>query len=114
MTTRTVNAIYENGVFRPVTPLPDSISEGQEIRIVVEINDPADPLKLAMQVYDGLSEEEVTGVEKIALDRSHFFGRNADLSDTQKQELDRRIAELATCPGNVLAWAEIKTRIRNS
>ena len=38
----------------------------------------------------------------------------ADLSDTQKQELDRRIAELDACPGNVLTWDEIKARIRNS
>ncbi len=35
---------------------------------------PDEILGLAAQVYAGLSEQEVSDVEKIALDRSHFGG----------------------------------------
>jgi len=35
---------------------------------------PDEILGLAAQVYAGLSEQEVSDVEKIALDRSHFAG----------------------------------------
>lgn len=43
-------------LFVPPTPTPDEI------------------LGLAAQVYAGLSKQEVSDVEKIALDRSHFAG----------------------------------------
>jgi len=35
-----------------------------------------------------------------------------DLTEQQKQELDRRIAELDADPNNVLTWEEIKARVR--
>jgi putative addiction module component (TIGR02574 family) len=34
------------------------------------------------------------------------------LTDPQKRELDRRIAELDANPENVLTWEEIKSRVR--
>lgn len=34
------------------------------------------------------------------------------LTEDQKQELDRRIADLDANPGNVLTWEEIKARVR--
>lgn len=34
-----------------------------------------DLIELAAQVYDGLTEEEVNDVERLALDRSSFFDR---------------------------------------
>jgi putative addiction module component (TIGR02574 family) len=34
------------------------------------------------------------------------------LTDPQKRELDRRIAELDVNPENVLAWEEIKAHVR--
>jgi putative addiction module component (TIGR02574 family) len=34
-----------------------------------------------------------------------------DLTDAQRQELDRRIARLDADPGNVLTWDEIKASV---
>jgi len=69
----TYEAIYENGVFRPVAPAAPPLVEGQHVRIVVEPDGPDAILGLAAQVYDGLSEQEVVDIERIALDRSRFF-----------------------------------------
>ena len=69
---QTIDAVYENGVFRPLTP-PD-VPDGQRVQIVVEPS-PAnhvDPVELAGQVYDGLSEDEIDEIERIALDRTNF------------------------------------------
>ena len=33
-------------------------------------------MKLAEKIYEGLSEEDIEEIEKIALDRSNFFGKN--------------------------------------
>ncbi|MGI8884019.1 MAG: AbrB/MazE/SpoVT family DNA-binding domain-containing protein [Pyrinomonadaceae bacterium] len=33
-------------------------------------------LKLAENIYEGLSEEDIEEIEKIALDRSNFFSKN--------------------------------------
>jgi putative addiction module component (TIGR02574 family) len=35
-----------------------------------------------------------------------------DLTEDQKRELDRRIAELDADPNNVLTWEQIKARVR--
>lgn len=72
--TQTLEAVFENGKFRllekPAVPLRD----GQRVRLTVETEaTPGDVLALAEQVYAGLSDGEVDGVERIALDRSSFF-----------------------------------------
>lgn len=67
--TQTIEAIYENGLFRPIEPAKLSIPDGQRVQMVV-IRDDEDPLKLITSVYDGLSEAEIDEIEKIALDRS--------------------------------------------
>jgi len=69
-----VKAIYENGVFRPLTP--PEISEGQELTIIVEtprVLTPEEMLELAAQVYQRLEEDKIDEIEKIAL-RGDFFG----------------------------------------
>jgi len=74
MTKVTLEAIYENGVFRPLKR--PKITEGQQVRLIVEETTkmcPADILALAAQVYQGLSEEEIAEIEKIALDCRSFF-----------------------------------------
>lgn len=73
--TQTYEAVYENGVFRPVRDLSAIISEGQQVRVVVEIDDSTDILQLAAQVYRGLSDKQVREVEQIALERQDFFNR---------------------------------------
>lgn len=69
-----IDAIYENGVFRPFKH-PD-ISDGQRVRLVVErlSETPAeDLLELAAQVYNGLSGQDIDEIEQIALNRRDFF-----------------------------------------
>ena len=69
-----IDAIYENGTFRPIQPDAIGISEGKLIRITVEDETELEALKLATCVYDGLSDEEIDEIEQIAFDRSNFFG----------------------------------------
>lgn len=72
---QTLEAIYEKGVFRPLKSL--KLSEGQHVKLIVETNsepEPEDMLKLAAQVYQDLSDEQVNEIEQIALKRSDVFG----------------------------------------
>ena len=70
-----LEAVYENGVFKPLnTP---NLSEGQFVRIEVEIpikEGSDDLLELASKVYEGLSDNEIDAIEKIARDRHGFVG----------------------------------------
>lgn len=73
-----VEAIYENGVFKPTKPL--NFPEGQQVQL--EIDDipeanPDDLLTLAAMVYDGFTDQEIDDIEKIATDRRDFFGENS-------------------------------------
>lgn len=70
-----LDAIYENGVFRPLKNI--DISEGQSVRLIVETTSslsPDDLLNLAAQVYEGLSDEDIQEIEEISRDRRNFFG----------------------------------------
>ena len=70
--TRTIEAIFENGVLKPTSPI--SFPEHKKITITIE-DEPgksADILSLATRVYEGLSKSEIEAVESIALDRSRF------------------------------------------
>ena len=75
--TRICEAVYENGLFRPVAPLTPALAEGQHVRLLVEADTPDDILNLAAAVYDGLSKQDIEDVEHIALDRSEFFTKLA-------------------------------------
>lgn len=70
--TKTVEAIFENGVFKPVTPL--NISEHKRVTLIIEYNkeEVLDILSLASVIYDGLSPQDIEDIETLALDRSHF------------------------------------------
>jgi len=70
----TVEAIFEDGVFKPVERL--EIPEGEHVQLTVETTarpEQEDPLELAARVYQSLRPEEVDEIERIALDRSQFF-----------------------------------------
>jgi predicted DNA-binding antitoxin AbrB/MazE fold protein len=69
-----IDAIYENGTFRPIQPDAIGISEGQRVRISVDDETEPESLKLATCVYDGLSDKDIDEIEQIALDRRNFFG----------------------------------------
>lgn len=77
MPTQVYEAIFQNGAFRLVHPVSPAITEGQHVRLVVEVAEQKDILALAAGVYEGLSDDEVQAVEQIALDRRDFFGKAA-------------------------------------
>ena len=73
---QTIEAIYQNGMFKPLKPVSETISEGETVEITIKEKkmSPEEMLELASQVYEGLSEEDIDEIERIALDRSNFFG----------------------------------------
>ena len=76
---QTLDAIYENGVFKP--SLPPNLPDGQHVRLEIETpseEELEDLLELAGQVYDGLSNSQIEEIEQIALDRRYFFGNRAE------------------------------------
>ena len=71
---QSLDAIYENGVLRPLRSL--SVTEGQKVRLTIEAETSGgsdDLLGLAGEVYQGLTEGEINDVERIALKRDAFF-----------------------------------------
>lgn len=73
-----LKAVYENGIFRPLTPVSDDLADGQQVDLVVDAadqNSENNILRLAANVYAGLSEDDIADIERIALDRSRFFER---------------------------------------
>ncbi len=75
--TQTLDAIYEKGVFRPLTK--PEIAEGQSVKLVVETSsklNPEEMLKLAAQVYEDLSEEQINEIEQIAIERGNLLTEN--------------------------------------
>jgi predicted DNA-binding antitoxin AbrB/MazE fold protein len=70
-----LEAIYSNGVLKPLEPL--NLPENQLVMITIHFatpERPEDALAAWQQVYAGFSEEEIAEVEHIVLDRSHFMG----------------------------------------
>lgn len=55
-----------------------------------------DRIHLVQAIWDSIADEQV----------------HLDLTDAQKQELDRRIDAYDTDPQNVLTWEEVKAAIR--
>jgi predicted DNA-binding antitoxin AbrB/MazE fold protein len=74
--TQTIEAIYQNGIFKPLNPISEELAEGERVEITIKDKrlSPDEMLKLAGQVYEGLSDEDIEEIERIALDRSNFFG----------------------------------------
>ena len=74
--TQTIEAIYQNGIFKPITPVSENLEEGKKVKLVVESEtEEVNPImKLAENFYEGLSEEDIEEIEKVALDRSNFLG----------------------------------------
>jgi predicted DNA-binding antitoxin AbrB/MazE fold protein len=72
--TKQIKAIYEKGVFKPLTPVDIPIGEGQQVSIIIESESTSEEiLDLAAQVYNGLSEQQIKEIEEIALSRQDFF-----------------------------------------
>lgn len=76
---RTIDAIYENGTFRPIERDAVAIADGQRVRITIDDEGDPEALRLAVSVYDGLSDNDIDEIEQVVLDRGNFFGvRSAD------------------------------------
>lgn len=74
--TQTIEAVYQNGMFKPIGSLKAELEEGSKVLINVEsFSDRARRvIELTENFYEGLSEADIEEIEKIALDRSNFFG----------------------------------------
>jgi predicted DNA-binding antitoxin AbrB/MazE fold protein len=81
--TQKVEAIYENGLLKPLEAL--ALPEGQRVLVTIEPQaeqlSPDEILALARRVYEGLSEEEIAEIEAIALDRSNFMQPERESAD---------------------------------
>ena len=63
-----LEAIYSKGVFTPLEP--PNLRDNQQVRIIVYVpEEPAESLLAWQEVYSGLSDQDITDVEQIALDR---------------------------------------------
>jgi predicted DNA-binding antitoxin AbrB/MazE fold protein len=74
MMARVVEAIYENGMLKPLETL--DLPEHQRVRITIHeplVESPEETLEAWQQVYEGCTDEEMTQIEAIALDRSRFM-----------------------------------------
>jgi predicted DNA-binding antitoxin AbrB/MazE fold protein len=74
--TRILEAVYEDGVLRPLED--PGLEEHQ--RVLLEIRtEPQEHASSALEgwhrVYEGLPDDEIAEIEAIALDRSHFSSR---------------------------------------
>lgn len=69
-----LNAIYENGTFRPIHRDSLKLLDGQQVQITVDDELEPETLQLAARVYDGLSPDQIDEIERISLQRSNFFG----------------------------------------
>lgn len=68
-----VEAVFEDGVFRP-DRRPD-LTEGERVRLTVESVaqvSPDDILRLAANVYEGLSPKDIDEIEEMARRRTFF------------------------------------------
>ena len=74
MTTQTIDAVFENGVFRVLTPERLELSDGQHVRLQVESRPSAQEiLDAAAACYEGWSEEEIDEFERTFLRRGSMF-----------------------------------------
>lgn len=71
---RLLTAVYENGVFRPLED--PGLDEHQRVTVEIQAEpetSPDDALAAWQRVFEGLSDEQIRGIEEIALYRSYFF-----------------------------------------
>ena len=69
---KTVEAVFEDGVFKPITPI--TLSEHKRVTLIINNNKEETPyiLSVASMVYEGLSPSDIKDIEKLAFDRSGF------------------------------------------
>ena len=76
MTEYIFEAIYENGVLKPLESL--KLPDHQRVTIMVQlppVENPNEELESWHQVYAGLSDSDIQEIESMALDSSHFMAQ---------------------------------------
>ena len=71
---QTIKARYHDGVLQPLEPL--ALADEAEVQVTVDTEVAVsvdEVLRRAARVYQGLTSDQVTEVETIALDRQRFF-----------------------------------------
>lgn len=68
-----IDAVFENGMFRPLDPVHVPVCDGQQVRLHIEQSAIPTSLEQACQVYDGLSPDQISEIERIALQGNEFF-----------------------------------------
>lgn len=71
---KTVDAVYEGGVLRPLEPV--NLKEGEHVRIPFEREEPEDLVALAGSVYEGLSSQEIDEIERVAFGNRNLFEKD--------------------------------------
>jgi len=71
MITQTLDAVFEDGSFKPLDNGSLPFSEGQRVKLTVEVPSETEDnlVELAGQIYEGLSERDICEIERLALDR---------------------------------------------
>ena len=72
-----LEAIYENGVFKPLEAT--HLSEHQRVLLTIRplvSESSSTELDAWQQVYAGLSDQDIAEIEAIALDRSRFMAQD--------------------------------------
>lgn len=71
---QTIKARFHDGVLQPLEPL--ILTEESEVQVTVDsvpTSSGEDILQRAARVYNGLSQEQVSQIEAVTLDRRQFF-----------------------------------------
>jgi predicted DNA-binding antitoxin AbrB/MazE fold protein len=68
---QTIEAIYEDGVFKPVEKISVKIEEGEKVILVIKSEDHVEEtgISLTEKYFKGLSEEDIDKVITHALDQ---------------------------------------------
>lgn len=66
-----IKAVYENGMFRPLQPVP--LSEGSEVKVIIEELTKGDLTQDPAYNLDEIAEE--TGVTNLAANIDHYLYR---------------------------------------
>ena len=81
MMTQTLDAVFQDGSFKPLDNDSLPFSEGQRVKLTVEVPFETEDnlVELAGQVYEGLSEKDIGEIERLALDRGNLRAREIKL-----------------------------------
>jgi predicted DNA-binding antitoxin AbrB/MazE fold protein len=58
----TVEAIYENGIFKPISSIPNTLKEHERVRIIIE-TDTDEDLQAEINQWEAASDEELLKFE---------------------------------------------------